>query len=116
MIDFRKEFYGDNRFAKTEQIKAIIDNEFSDTIKHPRDNSGELADLQQKVDNAVAAAKGKPNDTFLRLKKVIAIATLRDFEYGQRGYKFLKGAGYTGLSVEKYISSDKLTKYSGELA
>lgn len=114
MINFRKEFDSDSRFKLKKQVKEIIDNNFVET-QNPKNNKGVYQELTLAAENAsYAYTEGGRESTFERLKKVINLAALRDFQYGQRGYKYLKGLGYIGLSIENYVSSDKLTKYSGQ--
>lgn len=104
MIKFRKELEALDRFDLREEILEIIQGRASE------DFAVKLADLEDLVRQKVAAADENPYSTKARYEKVVAISLLRDFKYGNRNYKYLKGVGLSGLYAENYKSSDTLSK------
>lgn len=104
MIKFRKDLDGYQRYEGREEIKEIISSDYSDYLKL----AGIKNELETMVDASVAEANADPNSRAARFRKILSIAMLRDFEYGNRRYPFLKGRGYSSLYLENYNSTDKI--------
>lgn len=103
MIPLRIEFDPDKRFNGRELVKQIIQGHAVE------DNAAITEDILESIlKTASDDLSDNPSSRGARLKKVFAAALLRDFRYGNRNYKFLKGVGLNGLYVENYKSSDKI--------
>lgn len=105
MINFRKYIDVDPRYTARDEIKQIITSDYSDHLKI----AGVKNELEEIVNSAVLAANLDPQSRKARLQKILAISLIRDFDYGNRRYPFLKGKGYSGLYLENYASTDKLS-------
>ena len=105
MIEFRKYLDVDPRYEARDEIKKIITSDYSDHLKL----AGVKNQLEEILNSAVSAANLDPDSRKARLQKILAISIIRDFEYGNRRSPFLKGKGYSGLYLENYASTDKLS-------
>jgi hypothetical protein len=104
MMRYRKKYVSTDRFDDRSEIKDIIQG------RAIEDFVVDEADLEEIVKTAVDEAAANPISIPARLKKTWAIALMRDFKYGNRNYKYLKGIGLSGLYAENYVSSSKIDK------
>jgi hypothetical protein len=103
-MKFRTKYISTERFADRSEIRDIIQG------RAVEDFVVDEQALEDIVNKAVEEAAANPMSIPAKLKKNWAIALLRDFKYGNRNHKYLKGIGLSGLYAENYVSSSKIDK------
>ncbi len=99
-MEFRYIFDQDQRDESKSEIRALIQGDISEPNYYKT-----VAELEQIVSEAMSEYEKDKTSRKARLKKVWAVALLRDFIYANRTYKFIKGVGLNGLFIENYKSS-----------
>ena len=104
-MEFRYIFDQDERDANKSEVRKLIQGEITEPNFYKT-----VQELEELVKSATAEYESDKTSRKARLKKVWAVALLRDFIYANRTYKFIKGVGLNGLFIENYKSANSIDR------